>query len=158
MIRRPPRSTLFPYTTLFRSVRRFERRRAVAPQLLLLVRFGGGVLDLFTDGVYLVHLDRRRAQRIEPRVERNQVAFCAELGGHHGLRRFGQRRFAKETGLAFDETFITVAPRHACQTLEVGFSLNDGADGLVVDDRRTFSRRGQVVSGEDRARDVAVAL
>src|SRR5256885_13002156 len=28
MIRRPPRSTLFPYTTLFRSVLRRERRRA----------------------------------------------------------------------------------------------------------------------------------
>src|SRR2546430_4875908 len=28
MIRRPPRSTLFPYTTLFRS-RRFDRKRAV---------------------------------------------------------------------------------------------------------------------------------
>src|SRR5690349_23298536 len=27
MIRRPPRSTLFPYTTLFRSVRRRRRRR-----------------------------------------------------------------------------------------------------------------------------------
>src|SRR3712207_8803049 len=26
MIRRPPRSTLFPYTTLFRSERRLERR------------------------------------------------------------------------------------------------------------------------------------
>src|SRR5258708_21666973 len=26
MIRRPPRSTLFPYTTLFRSVRRLTRR------------------------------------------------------------------------------------------------------------------------------------
>src|SRR3712207_7806125 len=30
MIRRPPRSTLFPYTTLFRSTRG-ERRRAIAP-------------------------------------------------------------------------------------------------------------------------------
>src|SRR5438874_6253610 len=27
MVRRPPRSTLFPYTTLFRSVRRASRRR-----------------------------------------------------------------------------------------------------------------------------------
>src|SRR2546423_10277760 len=27
MIRRPPRSTLFPYTTLFRSVREHDRRR-----------------------------------------------------------------------------------------------------------------------------------
>src|SRR2546426_2149309 len=30
MIRRPPRSTLFPYTTLFRS--RFRRRRSFLPQ------------------------------------------------------------------------------------------------------------------------------
>src|SRR2546430_6028919 len=29
MIRRPPRSTLFPYTTLFRSVNRCHRRREV---------------------------------------------------------------------------------------------------------------------------------
>src|SRR6266496_5511978 len=29
MIRRPPRSTLFPYTTLFRSAGRSSRRRAV---------------------------------------------------------------------------------------------------------------------------------
>src|SRR5256886_14290592 len=36
MIRRPPRSTLFPYTTLFRSARNLGRRavarRAVGPQ------------------------------------------------------------------------------------------------------------------------------
>src|SRR5436190_3716020 len=40
MIRRPPRSTLFPYTTLFRSKRRFVlsplamRTRSTAPELL----------------------------------------------------------------------------------------------------------------------------
>src|SRR5688572_31607266 len=37
MIRRPPRSTLFPYTTLFRSGRRF-RGRGQAPELAV----GGG--------------------------------------------------------------------------------------------------------------------
>src|SRR5258705_1861811 len=31
MIRRPPRSTLFPYTTLFRSSRSRRRRRGVLP-------------------------------------------------------------------------------------------------------------------------------
>src|SRR2546426_11285160 len=31
MIRRPPRSTLFPYTTLFRSVPRARRRRWTVP-------------------------------------------------------------------------------------------------------------------------------
>src|SRR5437762_11310542 len=29
MLRRPPRSTLFPYTTLFRSARRIEHERAL---------------------------------------------------------------------------------------------------------------------------------
>src|SRR3712207_7893102 len=41
MIRRPPRSTLFPYTTLFRSAGAFEHAHAyrlqLSPQLLLLV-------------------------------------------------------------------------------------------------------------------------
>src|SRR3712207_9461923 len=32
MIRRPPRSTLFPYTTLFRSVRRAVAQRGAAAQ------------------------------------------------------------------------------------------------------------------------------
>src|SRR2546422_6016348 len=37
MIRRPPRSTLFPYTTLFRSPsRKGERQRGIPPQLLRL--------------------------------------------------------------------------------------------------------------------------
>src|SRR3989441_5011541 len=55
MIRRPPRSTLFPYTTLFRSVlnellrRRYERKA-------WLVALGGGVIgDLagFAASIYL---------------------------------------------------------------------------------------------------------
>src|SRR2546422_5391465 len=45
MIRRPPRSTLFPYTTLFRSL--FRRRRAVArrpdPEPTVPQRRGEGV-------------------------------------------------------------------------------------------------------------------
>src|SRR5947208_11070228 len=32
MIRRPPRSTLFPYTTLFRSRSRWPRRRSPGPR------------------------------------------------------------------------------------------------------------------------------
>src|SRR5258707_11783969 len=39
MIRRPPRSTLFPYTTLFRSV---HRRRAVAQPLRRWIRRPAG--------------------------------------------------------------------------------------------------------------------
>src|SRR3712207_8627929 len=39
MIRRPPRSTLFPYTTLFRSDVALEHEREAAPRLL------GGLAD-----------------------------------------------------------------------------------------------------------------
>src|SRR5256885_12324519 len=42
MIRRPPRSTLFPYTTLFRSLPAVERAVPVAQALVDLVRMGGG--------------------------------------------------------------------------------------------------------------------
>src|SRR5256885_12114547 len=47
MIRRPPRSTLFPYTTLFRSDRRPDRRMGVvAFQSEVLVAERGEVLHL----------------------------------------------------------------------------------------------------------------
>src|SRR3712207_8872054 len=52
MIRRPPRSTLFPYTTLFRSAAHILHRYGG-----LLKRPGNGAL-----------LDPRRLQRIEERV------------------------------------------------------------------------------------------
>src|SRR3712207_6889917 len=38
MIRRPPRSTLFPYTTLFRSLERAERVRHALDRVRLAVR------------------------------------------------------------------------------------------------------------------------
>src|SRR5688572_31032149 len=43
MIRRPPRSTLFPYTTLFRSERRRVRRRAGPGGNVRELRAGDGV-------------------------------------------------------------------------------------------------------------------
>src|SRR3712207_8726971 len=44
MIRRPPRSTLFPYTTLFRSIGQLlgDERLGLVLRLLLLVDPGGG--------------------------------------------------------------------------------------------------------------------
>src|SRR4051812_49470083 len=46
MIRRPPRSTLFPYTTLFRSKDRDRHQIALDPALLV----GGPELGLARDG------------------------------------------------------------------------------------------------------------
>src|SRR5215813_15049904 len=45
MIRRPPRSTLFPYTTLFRSDRRRVRQRVVREVLLPPERHQAGLRD-----------------------------------------------------------------------------------------------------------------
>src|SRR3712207_8989227 len=51
MIRRPPRSTLFPYTTLFRS--EIEHRRGIAPGLRdELHRVGAGQQDGIRLGQY----------------------------------------------------------------------------------------------------------
>src|SRR5256885_12950074 len=63
MIRRPPRSTLFPYTTLFRSIHRADvlqrvnlRREAVVADRLV------ELLDHFID---LIHLRRGGLDRSE---------------------------------------------------------------------------------------------
>src|SRR2546430_12176841 len=56
MIRRPPRSTLFPYTTLFRSALPLERRRRAAVPL-----------DLDQGGRPWVHLGRGG---LDPRGQR----------------------------------------------------------------------------------------
>src|SRR2546426_6061093 len=79
MIRRPPRSTLFPYTTLFRS-RRLDAR-------VDLVHVGGKVAEL--EGTYLA-LVRAWGQSIESsdsytfghceRVAQHAVAMARALG------------------------------------------------------------------------------
>src|SRR3712207_8361746 len=58
MIRRPPRSTLFPYTTLFRSCRQ--------------------------EGVPLLHLQARPIRSARRRVARGDDGDGASPGGHHG--------------------------------------------------------------------------
>src|SRR3989475_4686575 len=64
MIRRPPRSTLFPYTTLFRSVRE-ARRHAVDPRLRRHAGRGGG-------------LDDRLAVLVHPHQKVNGIAGRSE--------------------------------------------------------------------------------
>src|SRR5690348_18494964 len=56
MIRRPPRSTLFPYTTLFRSLA--ELHRTLRPGGLLLLAFHiGDIADVGDVGEEQRHLD-----------------------------------------------------------------------------------------------------
>src|SRR5258706_16461301 len=62
MIRRPPRSTLFPYTTLFRSLRLLDRRD---------------------------RLEQERSDLGHARVQSNgdHVAFASSFGGQRDLDR-----------------------------------------------------------------------
>src|SRR2546427_1712697 len=61
MIRRPPRSTLFPYTTLFRS-----RSDSVARRLLSLENQRQRVLTLLAPGVELVRLESLFPRLLRP--------------------------------------------------------------------------------------------
>src|SRR3989442_5399754 len=63
MIRRPPRSTLFPYTTLFRSVTAARQRRHVDVVLRRVLRLGRGQLVEF--GLQVEELDEGQRQRSE---------------------------------------------------------------------------------------------
>src|SRR5256885_3071313 len=66
MIRRPPRSTLFPYTTLFRSDEVGLGREVVH---LRAARQPGAFGDDRRRGVRVAHLDQRLDGRVEQRSE-----------------------------------------------------------------------------------------
>src|SRR3989442_4556911 len=76
MIRRPPRSTLFPYTTLFRSARRlalaFERRAHFGedPIALLLAD------EAAAHGVAQQLLDRKSTRPNSSHVRISYAVFC----------------------------------------------------------------------------------
>src|SRR2546430_3893821 len=53
MIRRPPRSTLFPYTTLFRSL-----RQVLVPAVVASLQLGVAAIEVEPEQRHLVH-DRR---------------------------------------------------------------------------------------------------
>src|SRR3712207_7285454 len=83
MIRRPPRSTLFPYTTLFRSV--WRRPRVLA---LLLVKpawgLGGGILTLlpvFGEKVFRLSLHGAvgRSEEHTSELQSRQYLVCRLL-------------------------------------------------------------------------------
>src|SRR2546427_902267 len=79
MIRRPPRSTLFPYTTLFRSVRPF--RSAAGPGLAL----SKGDLGKRTTQM---HRGRARTRRISPwdgSIQRRSEEHTSELQSQSNL-------------------------------------------------------------------------
>src|SRR3712207_9014946 len=86
MIRRPPRSTLFPYTTLFRSTRPIERAPRMADSPLLQMR---GITKTFAGvaalrGVDLALEDRKSTRLNSSHANISYAVFCLkkkESGG-----------------------------------------------------------------------------
>src|SRR3712207_7121916 len=91
MIRRPPRSTLFPYTTLFRSAARRDRQllggRPPHPQDLLAAgRAEGGRRHRRRDPGQLVHLpgeqDRKSTRLNSSHANISYAVFCLKKKKH----------------------------------------------------------------------------
>src|SRR5258708_31922644 len=74
MIRRPPRSTLFPYTTLFRSQRPARHGSGVAPL--------GGVPD---GGGYRVGAGRQSGREPHRRLPRHRDRKSTRLNSSHQI-------------------------------------------------------------------------
>src|SRR3712207_6902884 len=78
MIRRPPRSTLFPYTTLFRSEGRNVRERKVphhAPDGPLRIAHHGGIA-LVEDDEAMAHEDRKSTRLNSSHANISYAVFC----------------------------------------------------------------------------------
>src|SRR5256885_12899939 len=78
MIRRPPRSTLFPYTTLFRSVARHAHVDHVAG---MQVDFCGGA-GAFDDD----HIDRKSTRLNSSHLVISYAVFCLKKKNKDSLR------------------------------------------------------------------------
>src|SRR5256885_5740628 len=73
MIRRPPRSTLFPYTTLFRSAIQRRRRRGSADESIC-YNFRAKIIS--AAGFYGEHLDRKSTRLNSSHLVISYAVFC----------------------------------------------------------------------------------
>src|SRR5437667_6155022 len=86
MIRRPPRSTLFPYTTLFRSIQDASVMKLLKMILKSTGTKGvpqGGVISPVLSNLYLTEVDRMLEKAIA--TTRRSEEHTSELQSHHDL-------------------------------------------------------------------------
>src|SRR3712207_7329638 len=82
MIRRPPRSTLFPYTTLFRSVQLYVRQKPAAQQLDI---SNGGYLINSNPGAWTISgiQDRKSTRLNSSHANISYAVFCLKKKKTH---------------------------------------------------------------------------
>src|SRR3989449_3154779 len=122
MIRRPPRSTLFPYTTLFRSARRAEVDALVGA----MAASGRGVLEI-TPETFPVSADELAWLQGLARTSRRPVSFSAilDVPDRHGVWEpvYAQLRDGLAAGAA-------VYPQVSCRPMRFDFDLATGCASL----------------------------
>src|SRR3712207_7476416 len=81
MIRRPPRSTLFPYTTLFRSSTRAVGRESIEPEETPLPRDLSRFVELLNPNVVKVRgpVHRGRSEEHTSELQSRQYLVCRLL-------------------------------------------------------------------------------
>src|ERR1044072_4449168 len=149
MIRRPPRSTLFHYTTLFRSAELEAVVEAVAPHLVREgVELRADLAELGDDEL-LVHLagvlERRRGLGVDVehapgvderllRIRREQRAELEALAGpdqlrraHYALARHHVRRAALVAGAPLRRAALALG-RHAPSVCRRGLGVKRGGE------------------------------
>src|SRR5258707_10875493 len=100
MIRRPPRSTLFPYTTLFRSQRRLRRLPGGQPPRQFLVadlevQPAPGHVEL--DDVAVLQ-DRKSTRLNSSHANISYAVFCLKKKKQKALKQQNGKKVASKTG------------------------------------------------------------
>src|SRR5260221_3682969 len=86
MIRRPPRSTLFPYTTLFRSIHHFAlfsagRRKCTENNISILDRKSTRLNSSHTVISYAVFCLKKKKRNNRNRIVDHRIAVCTSTVG-----------------------------------------------------------------------------
>src|SRR2546426_3629234 len=87
MIRRPPRSTLFPYTTLFRSLLQLFKSRLQALRQHAGLRHGGHEIGISGPARQHVHVDvtdRKSTRLNSSHLVISYAVFCLKKKKHFG--------------------------------------------------------------------------
>src|SRR3712207_8862838 len=96
MIRRPPRSTLFPYTTLFRSSdSSFDKK--VDEKLIEIVKKGRAVITSYTlpwlvseESIIIIKLDRKSTRLNSSHANISYAVFCLKKKKNKNISKHTQ--------------------------------------------------------------------
>src|SRR5256885_10803260 len=86
MIRRPPRSTLFPYTTLFRSAGAVEFHHTITLRIAYLITENAGTL--FQRQRFTVEIDRKSTRLNSSHLVISYAVFCLKKKKKKGYTQY----------------------------------------------------------------------